>query len=43
MTDNFTRIVEYKHFLDQKSPHTIIVFEHSKDGGEPYYVSLRFI
>ena len=34
---NFTRIVEYKHFLDQKSPHTILFYEHSKDTGEPYY------
>ena len=36
-TANFTRIVEYKHFLDQKSDHTILFYEHSKDGGEPYY------
>lgn len=34
---NFTRIVEYKHFLSQVSPHTIIFYEHSKDGGDPYY------
>ena len=34
---NFTRIVEYKHLLDQKSPHTIYFIERSKDGGEPYY------
>lgn len=32
-----TRIVEYKHYLNQSSPHTIFFFEHSKDGGEPYY------
>ncbi|CAJ1959523.1 unnamed protein product [Cylindrotheca closterium] len=34
---NFTRIVEYKHFLNQSSPHTVIFYEHSKAGGEPYY------
>ena len=33
----FTRIVEYKHFLNQKSEHTIIVSETSNDIGEPYY------
>jgi UDP-galactopyranose mutase len=33
----FTRIVEYKHFLNQKSPHTTIVKEISKDSGEPFY------
>lgn len=33
----FTRIVEYKHFLNQISPHTIIVSETSNDSGEPYY------
>lgn len=35
-----TRTVEYKHFLRQKSPHTILVSERSKDAGpndEPYY------
>jgi hypothetical protein len=35
--DNFTRVVEYKHFLKQKSPHTVLFYERSKDGGEPYY------
>lgn len=34
---NFTRIVEYKHFLNQTSPHTVLFLERSKDGGEPYY------
>lgn len=34
---NFTRVVEYKHFLRQKSPHTVLFYERSKDGGEPYY------
>jgi len=33
----FTRIIEYKHFLNQKSDHTIIVKEYTKDNGEPYY------
>lgn len=33
----FTRIVEYKHFLNQKSPHTTIVKEITCDYGEPYY------
>jgi UDP-galactopyranose mutase len=33
----FTRIVEYKHFLHQQSPHTIIVREFPCDDGEPYY------
>jgi UDP-galactopyranose mutase len=35
--DNFTRIVEFKHFLNQTSDHTILFLEHSKDHGEPYY------
>lgn len=33
----YTRIVEYKHFLNQKSPDTVIVKEITKDTGEPYY------
>ncbi|EKD32416.1 MAG: hypothetical protein ACD_77C00103G0027 [uncultured bacterium] len=33
----YTRIVEYKHFLNQQSPHTTIVKEITKDFGEPYY------
>jgi len=33
----YTRIVEYKHFLNQKSNDTIIVKEITKDTGEPYY------
>ena len=36
-TEDFTRIVEYKHFLNQKSKDTIIVTEKTKDIGEPYY------
>jgi UDP-galactopyranose mutase len=33
----YTRIVEYKHFLNQKSNDTIIVTETTNDNGEPYY------
>jgi UDP-galactopyranose mutase len=33
----YTRIVEYKHFLNQKSKDTIIVKEMTNDEGEPYY------
>jgi UDP-galactopyranose mutase len=33
----YTRIIEYKHFLNQFSPHTTIVKEISCDDGEPYY------
>jgi len=33
----YTRITEYKHILNQKSPHTIIFKEYSSDTGEPYY------
>ena len=33
----YTRIVEYKHFLDQKSTKTVIFKEFSTDVGEPYY------
>jgi len=33
----FTRIVEYKHFLNQKSNDTVIVSETTNDTGEPYY------
>jgi UDP-galactopyranose mutase len=38
---DFTRIVEYKHFLNQKSPHTIIVSETTNDIGEPFYPILN--
>jgi UDP-galactopyranose mutase len=31
------RSVEYKHFLHQKSPHSIIIKEYSSSHGEPYY------
>jgi len=33
----YTRIVEYKHFLNQHSQHTTIVKEVTKEKGEPYY------
>jgi UDP-galactopyranose mutase len=33
----FTRIIEYKHFGDQKSSKTTIVKEYTVDDGEPYY------
>ncbi|RZJ70613.1 UDP-galactopyranose mutase [Flavobacterium sp.] len=34
---DFTRIIEYKHFGDQKSPKTTVVKEFTVDEGEPYY------
>lgn len=34
---DFTRIVEYKHFLNQESNDTVIVYETTNDNGEPYY------
>jgi len=34
---DFTRIVEYKHILNQKSNHTIIFKEITNDSGEPFY------
>jgi len=33
----FTRIIEYKHFGNQKTPTTTIVKEFTVDEGEPYY------
>jgi UDP-galactopyranose mutase len=33
----YTRIVEYKHFLNQQSAHTTIVKEITRDSGEPFY------
>ena len=35
--ESFTRITEYKHCLNQQSPHTTITKEYSTDIGEPYY------
>lgn len=37
MEVDFTRIIEYKHFGDQKSAKTSIVREFTVDHGEPYY------
>lgn len=37
----FTRIVEYKHFLNQSSKHSVIVSEKTNDVGEPYYPVLN--
>lgn len=33
----YTRIVEYKHLLNQKSDHTIIFKEVTNDNRDPYY------
>ena len=32
-----TRIVEYKHMLHQKSPHSVLFTEYPADDGEPFY------
>lgn len=37
METEFTRIIEYKHFGNQKSEKTTIVREYTVDEGEPYY------
>ena len=37
----YIRCVEYKHFLNQQSDHTIIVKETSTKTGEPYYPVLN--
>ena len=37
LDEDFTRITEYKHCLNQKSKHTIISKEYSCSEGEPYY------
>lgn len=39
--ESFTRITEYKHCLNQQSPHTTITKEYSTDKGEPYYPVLN--
>lgn len=41
MSTEYTRCVEYKHFLNQKSEHTVIVKETSTNEGEPYYPVLN--
>jgi UDP-galactopyranose mutase len=38
---DFTRIVEYKHFLNQESNDTVIVYETTNDKGDPYYPVLN--
>ena len=38
---DYTRCVEYKHFLNQKSNHTVIVKETTTNNGEPYYPVLN--
>ena len=38
---DFTRIVEYKHILEQKSSDTIIFREYGSSVGEPYYPVLN--
>ncbi|APT76060.1 UDP-galactopyranose mutase [Marinitoga sp. 1137] len=35
---DWTRITEFKHFLDEKSNKTTVCFEYPKAEGEPYYV-----
>ena len=35
---DWTRITEYKHFLNEKSSKTTVCFEYPKAQGEPYYV-----
>ena len=39
--EDFTRIVEYKHFTNAKNNKTIIVKEYTCDNGEPYYPILN--
>ena len=33
----FTRSIEYKHFLNQPSPHTVVISETTSGDGDPYY------
>ena len=35
---NFTRVIEYKHILDQKSKYTSTFYEYSSGKGEPFYL-----
>lgn len=41
MEVDYTRIVEYKHFGNQKSAKTTIVKEYTTDEGDPYYPVLN--
>lgn len=34
---NYTRAIEYKHILNQRSRDSVVFFEYSTDIGEPYY------
>jgi len=35
---DWTRITEYKHFLNEKSEKTTVCFEYPLASGEPYYI-----
>ncbi|BBE32103.1 UDP-galactopyranose mutase [Tepiditoga spiralis] len=35
---DWTRITEFKHFLNEKSDKTTVCFEYPKSEGEPYYI-----
>jgi len=35
--NKYTRSVEYKHFLNQRSDFTVVAYETTCSGGEPYY------
>ncbi len=35
---DWTRITEFKHFLEEKSERTTVCFEYPREKGEPYYV-----
>ena len=37
MTEEYTRVTEYKHLTGQRHPHTSLTFEYPTDDGDPYY------
>ncbi len=37
MTEDYTRITEYKHLTGQKAPKTSLTYEYPSDVGDPYY------
>jgi UDP-galactopyranose mutase len=37
MSEDYTRITEYKHLTGQKHPMTSITYEYPTDVGDPYY------
>jgi UDP-galactopyranose mutase len=37
MSENYTRITEYKHLTGQQHPKTSITYEYPTDTGDPYY------